>query len=101
MSIRVDPQENETRALVDLVDLDSKEVLEIGSGDGRLTWRYADSAAHVTAIDPFAKAIERARDTLPDASRGRVDFHHVAFEEFASANEPSTFDIAILSWSLC
>jgi 2-polyprenyl-3-methyl-5-hydroxy-6-metoxy-1,4-benzoquinol methylase len=97
----VDPEENEIRALFDLVDLDSKEVLEIGCGDGRLTWRYADRAAHVTAIDPFAKAIERARGSLSDASRGRVDFRHVAFEAFASANGPSTFDIAILSWSLC
>ena len=36
-----------------LVDLGGAEVLEIGCGDGRLTWRYAERAAYVTAIEPF------------------------------------------------
>ena len=100
MAVRVDPEGNEIRALFDLVDLRGRDVLEIGCGDGRLTWRYADSVSHVTAIDPFAEGIKRAKESLSDASRGRVEFHHVAFEEFAAATEPSTFDIAILSWSL-
>jgi ubiquinone/menaquinone biosynthesis C-methylase UbiE len=101
MSVRVDPEGNEIRALFDLVDLSGQDVLEIGCGDGRLTRRYADSVSHVTAIDPFAEGIKRARQRLSDASRGRVEFHHVAFEGFAAAARPSTFDIAILSWSLC
>ena len=101
MSVRVDPEGNEIRALVYLVDLSGRDVLEIGCGDGRLTWRYADSVSHVTAIDPFAEGIKRAKQSLSEASRGRVKFLHVAFEEFAVATDPSTFDIAILSWSLC
>ncbi len=101
MTIRVDPEGNETRALFDLADLGGRDVLEIGCGDGRLTWRYADKVAHVTAIDPFMDAIERARSRMPGALRGRVDLHHVGFEEFAAARQPSSFDIAILSWSLC
>jgi 2-polyprenyl-3-methyl-5-hydroxy-6-metoxy-1,4-benzoquinol methylase len=101
MTIRVDPEGNETRALFDLVAFDGQQVLEIGCGDGRLTWRYADRAAHVTAIDPFAEGIARARRNLLDGSRGRVDLHHVAFEDFAAISDPSTFDVVILSWSLC
>jgi 2-polyprenyl-3-methyl-5-hydroxy-6-metoxy-1,4-benzoquinol methylase len=101
MSIRVDPEKHEIRALLELVDLGRHEVLEIGCGDGRLTRRYADHVAHVTAIDPFAEAIERATARLPEGSRGRVEFHSVAFEDFAAGSEPSTFDTAILSWSLC
>lgn len=101
MTIRIDPEGNEIHALLDLVDLGAQDVLEIGCGDGRLTWRYADKAAHVTAIDPFAEGIERAKKRLPRASRGRVEFHHVAFEDFAAASGPSTFDTTILSWSLC
>ncbi len=76
-------------------------MLEIGCGDGRLTWRYAGRAAHVTAIDPFAEGIARARTSLPEELRGRVEFHHVAFEDFAAASHPAACDIAILSWSLC
>jgi 2-polyprenyl-3-methyl-5-hydroxy-6-metoxy-1,4-benzoquinol methylase len=101
MTIRTDPEGNEIRALSDLAELDEREVLEIGCGDGRLTWRYADKVAHVTAIDPFADGIKRARERLPDTLRSRVDFHHIAFDDFADASRPSAFDITILSWSLC
>jgi 2-polyprenyl-3-methyl-5-hydroxy-6-metoxy-1,4-benzoquinol methylase len=101
MSVELDPEGHEIEALFDLVDLGGKEVLEIGCGDGRLTWRYAVRAAHVTAIDPFADAIDRALESMPAAAIGRVDLRHVAFEDFAAASEPSTFDVAILSWSLC
>jgi 2-polyprenyl-3-methyl-5-hydroxy-6-metoxy-1,4-benzoquinol methylase len=101
MTVRVDPEGNEIRALLDLVDLSGRNVLEIGCGDGRLTRRFADRASHVTAIDPFAEGIKRAKESLPEASRERVEFHQIAFEEFATARGPSTFDIAILSWSLC
>ncbi|MGH7404397.1 MAG: class I SAM-dependent methyltransferase [Candidatus Methylomirabilales bacterium] len=101
MTVRAEPENNETRALFELADFTAQHVLEIGCGDGRLTWRYAGRAAHVTAIDPFAEAITRARKNLPGELRGRVEFHHVAFEDFAAASEPSAFDIAILSWSLC
>lgn len=101
MVVRVEPEHNETRALFDLADFTGQHVLEIGCGDGRLTWRYAGRAARVTAIDPFAEGIARARENLPGELRGRVEFHHIAFEDFAAARNPLAFDIAILSWSLC
>jgi 2-polyprenyl-3-methyl-5-hydroxy-6-metoxy-1,4-benzoquinol methylase len=100
MSVRTDPEGHETDALFDLVELEGREVLEIGCGDGRLTWRYANRAAHVMAIDPFEDAIERARERL----RARdlpIDFRHVAFEDFAAASDGEEFDVGLLSWSLC
>ena len=100
MAVQIDPENNETRALFGLADFTGRRVLEIGSGDGRLTWRYADRAAHVTAIDPFADGIARARANLPNELRDRVEFHHLTFADFAAASEPSRFDSAILSWSL-
>jgi 2-polyprenyl-3-methyl-5-hydroxy-6-metoxy-1,4-benzoquinol methylase len=101
MTIKVDPENNEPRALFDLADFNDRRVLEIGCGDGRLTWRYADKAAHVTAIDPFEGSITRAKEDTPDDLKSRVEFRHSAFENFATASASSTFDIAILSWSLC
>jgi len=100
MTIRVDPENNEPRALFDLADFNGQRVLEIGCGDGRLTWRYADRAAHVTAIDAFADGITRAKENMPDELKSRVEFRQIAFEDFAAASESSTFDRAILSWSL-
>ena len=101
MAIQVDPENNETRALFDMANFSGQHVLEIGCGDGRLTWRYADKAARVTAIDPSPKQIALARENLPGQLQGRVEFQAIAFEDFAAARAPSTFDSVILSWSLC
>jgi cyclopropane fatty-acyl-phospholipid synthase-like methyltransferase len=101
MMIRIDPENNETHALLDLVDFTGKHVLEIGCGDGRLTWRYVDKAAQVTAIEPSAEQIALAMEKLPDNSLGRVEFHVAALEDFAANSAPSIFDLVILSYSLC
>ena len=49
---RIDPEGVETRVVHDLIDFSAKNVLEIGCGDGRLTWRFADAAASVLAAAP-------------------------------------------------
>jgi SAM-dependent methyltransferase len=84
-----------------VVDLDGRRVLEIGSGDGRLTWRYAEKAAHVTAVEPFAPAVTRAEDNLPQELASRIALRRATFADFASKTAASAFDIAIFSWSLC
>ena len=100
MTIRSDPEKNELRTLFDTADLAGKSVLEIGCGDGRLTFRYADRAAHVTAVDPWQAGIDRAEKNLPDGLREYVDFHCSSFEDFAGGCGSDLFDVAILSWSL-
>jgi len=101
MAITPDPENNETRALLDMVDFSGKQVLEIGCGDGRLTWRYAEKAAHVTAIEPNAEQIALARENIPPQLQGRIDFHADGLEDFAANSAPSVFDLVILSYSLC
>ena len=100
MSVRTDPEGNETKALFALVDLEGAEVLEIGCGDGRLTWRYAERAAHVTAIEPFGGSIDRAKERLRETHLP-VEFRHANLEDFAADTDADVFDIALLSWSLC
>ena len=101
MTVRLDPENNEMSALFDLADFEGKNVLEVGSGDGRLTWLYADRAAQVTAIEPFAESIAQAKEDLPAELQGRVDFRTIAFEDLAAGSEPAAFDTVLLSWSLC
>jgi hypothetical protein len=76
MTIRVDPEQNETSALCGFADLDGCRVLDVGCGDGRLTWLYADMAAHdaeteVAYHEPAR--ITRLRPLAPQPGVSSVD----------------------------
>ena len=99
MSILLDPELNETTALFGLFDdFAGKSVLEIGCGDGRLTWRYAARGARVTAIDPDAGKFSKAIATR-QLKTEHVQILNIGLEPFAAQNK-GKFDIAILAWSL-
>jgi 2-polyprenyl-3-methyl-5-hydroxy-6-metoxy-1,4-benzoquinol methylase len=100
MTITKDPENNETTILHAMVNFRDLNVLEIGCGEGRLTWRYADDAARVTAIDPDRKAVESARANMPERLVGRVRFLESTIEDFPKSYTDREFDIAIFSWSL-
>lgn len=105
MTIQLDPEGNEIAALLDLAgDLTGKNVLEIGSGDGRLTWRYAEQAGHVIGIEPDADKAALAEKDMPASLRGRVELRTQDLGQFAAERVASShtarFDLAILSWSL-
>ena len=100
MAVNKDPEGNETSTLHAMVDFKGLSVFEIGCGEGRLTWRYADKAAQVTAIDPDGKDIEAARANLPERLEGRVSFLESTLEDFAESFSDRRFDLAIFSWSL-
>jgi ubiquinone/menaquinone biosynthesis C-methylase UbiE len=55
MGYEIEPEGNETRILHELMDFRGKDVLEIGCGDGRMTWRYAQLVRLVLALDPAAR----------------------------------------------
>ncbi len=99
MPTLLDPEGNETRALFGLYhDFAGRSVLEIGCGDGRLTWRYAERAARVIAIDLDAVRISKALAKHSDEFE-HVKFSNIGLESFA-AHSKEKFDIAILAWSL-
>ncbi len=98
MPVLPDPEDTETKALHDYADFTGKRVLEIGCGDGRLTWRYADRAASIVAIDPDADDVATAIEDCPDKLRKKIDFRVLRLEELSIPAEK--FDLALLSWSL-
>ncbi len=98
MPVLLDPEDTEIKALHDYADFTGKRVLEIGCGDGRLTWRYADRAVHVVAIDPKAEDIALAIADCPEELRDKVEFRVARLEELDIPAEK--FDLALLSWSL-
>ncbi len=98
MTLHVDPEGVETSALFQAATWDERDVLEIGCGDGRLTFRYAAHTRSVLAIDPDEEGIEFARATLPEELRGRVTFECAGIEELPIT--PESFDVVLLAWSL-
>jgi ubiquinone/menaquinone biosynthesis C-methylase UbiE len=94
----IDREAAEMAALQALGGIGNARVLEIGCGDGRLTFRYAPAAGSVLAIDSRDDAIAKAKNTLPANLAKRVRF------EVRSALEldqpPASFDVGLLSHSL-
>lgn len=98
MTLQRDPQGLERRMLNRLVDFHDKHVLEIGCGEGRLTWLYADSARRVIALDPDVDALRVARAGCPVRLESTVAFTGGSARHLPFPREK--FDIALLAWSL-
>jgi ubiquinone/menaquinone biosynthesis C-methylase UbiE len=98
MAWRVDPEGLETEALAHLAPVDGLRVLELGCGDGRLTFRYADPAASVLAVDPDAERIALARAALGAKLAEKVTFEVAGAAEVEA--RPGSFELALFSWSL-
>ena len=98
MAWRIDPEGAEIRALARLAPLDGLSVLELGCGDGRVTFRYAASAQSVLAVDPDPERIENARAAMPSELAGIVTF---AVSGAAEVDAPRrSFGLALFSSSL-
>lgn len=98
MATELDPEGAESAALVAAAPFNQARVLEVGSGDGRLAFRYAMVSASVVGIDPDATQLALARGACPATLRRRVSF--VQATAWALPFPAATFDIAVLAWSL-
>jgi len=98
MTFQKDAEKFETKALRKLVDFKNQRVLEVGCGEGRLTWEYTRSAKQVMGIDPDADAVRVANYDLSDNLRKTTAFACASSLHLPFSHE--TFDIALLSWSL-
>jgi len=97
MTIQKDPERNEVSYLHRCADFSGKRVLEIGCGDGRLTWRYAIAARNVAGIDLNRDelkiaGIERGSDLEKTVALAQADSIRLPFRDDA-------FDLAILAWT--
>jgi ubiquinone/menaquinone biosynthesis C-methylase UbiE len=94
----VDPEGIEIEAIRSLVDLEGARVVEVGCGDGRITFQYAAEAAAVVAFDTDEDAIRTADAEIPADLRERLRFQvaHASEIELPAGE----FDLALFSWSL-
>jgi len=98
MPLIQDPEGTETRIIHKLVNFEGKDILEIGCGDGRLTWRFAEKAASVFAIDPKESQITQAIAATPEHLKPIVTF--VAADVATLPLLTNSYDVAIFTWSL-
>jgi len=93
-----DPDGAEARALAEVIDFTGRRVLEVGCGDGRMTWLYAERATKVLGVDTDSESIAEARRAMPPQLASSVRFRVASAEKLRV--RPAGFDIAFLSWSL-
>jgi len=98
MTLQKDPERNETKYLHKFADFTGKRVLEVGCGEGRLTWQYAKGTRATTGIDPDRDALRIATVDRPSDLENKVRFACADSQHLPFAKE--TFDIALLAWSL-
>lgn len=97
MTVQKDPEGIETHYLNKAINFKNQHVLEIGMGDGRLTWRYAHSAGRVTGIDLDADELKVAAAERPAGLRETVSLVQANSLDLPFRRE--TFDKTILAWS--
>lgn len=97
MTIQKDIERNETKYLHQLTDFAGKRVLEIGCGEGRLTWQYAKKTRLTVGIDPDRDALRVASIDRPSDLEMKVSFTRAMSEQLPFSKE--TFDLAIFAWS--
>jgi ubiquinone/menaquinone biosynthesis C-methylase UbiE len=98
VTVSKDPEQNETKQLQKFVDFAGKRVLEIGCGEGRLTWRYAALAGDVIGMDLDRDALRVATVDRPSDLENKIHFANAQAEHLPFHKEK--FDIAVLAWSL-
>lgn len=87
------------REIERLVPIDHRRVLELGAGNGRLTFAYAERAAQVLALDQDPAAVREGRAKARQAGLSHVLFRRRSAELVRPDDGP--VDVAIFSWSLC
>ncbi len=97
--MEIDPEGTEMRAVSRLTSLRGKEVLEVGCGDGRMTFKFAGGAARVVAVDPSRGSIAAAKQRTPHNLAGRVSFRVGRGEELPF--DDGSFDLVFMTHSLC
>jgi 2-polyprenyl-3-methyl-5-hydroxy-6-metoxy-1,4-benzoquinol methylase len=98
MPLIVDPDGVEIATIRELVDLQGLRVVDVGCGQGRLSFACAEAGAHVYGIDPDAELIADARAETPRDLRDRLRFE---VADAAQLELPKgEFDLALFSWSL-
>ena len=93
-----DPEGIEIEFLKRIGVIHDRKVIEIGCGNGRLTWRYANYAASAIGVDPDSERLAEALTTRPETVETGTAFAQAEAKMLPFPDE--AFECAILAWSL-
>lgn len=93
-----DPEEHEIEHLARLGEFEGLRVLEIGAGNGRLTWRFASLTGSTLGVDLDQDRLRDAAASQPEDLKHKTGFALAAAE--ALPFPPGSFDAVVLAWSL-
>ena len=93
------PSDLELKTIRALVNFSGQRVLEIGAGDGRLSWPFAPEAAQWIALDPDADEVNAAARALRENPFPTVRL--LVGDGRALSFPAEYFDLALFTWSLC
>lgn len=94
----LDPENAHVAAIGRLARFDGRRVLEIGCGEGRLTFALAGPSCSWFATDPKAESVDVARRSLPRELETKVRFAVAGGADVVGS--PAEFDLVFFSWSL-
>ena len=97
--VEIDPEGRELQTFLKHTSLKDKKVLEVGCGDGRITFKYAALAKHVIAIDVNTEEIEKAKSKIPAELSSKLEFQVCSGDNLLFEDE--TFDVVFFAYSLC
>ncbi len=96
--MRIDPASAEPEMIARVADFSGMRVLEVGSGDGRMTAMISNQAKSVLSIDPDEDAISGALKRAKDQGLHNVEYR---VEDVCTIDlKPGEFDSAFLALSL-
>jgi SAM-dependent methyltransferase len=99
LTVREDPERTELKIIEKYATFKGKDVLEVGCGNGRLTFQYAALAKSVRAIDASARALAEARKAVPKGFAEKISFRVGRGENLRQSDE--SVDLVFFAWSLC
>lgn len=100
MPVTMDQEGHGVRKLLEFSEFSWKRVLEIGCGEGRMTYPLAELARHITAIDPRVEDIQFAVRNTPENLAGKIHFIPIGVEEFVLPEGEPLYDFCLFTWSL-
>lgn len=75
-------------------------VLDLGCGEGWLSWHLATLGIHVLGVDAVAELVEAAKALSPTYDNADAQFIHMPYNKLNTIDSEQLYDLAVCNFSL-